>query len=366
MPRPDEDLGRLAADAVRVRHWMTQRVHHAPADAPSHLVATWMDALDLSLAPLEGDPVQRYVRRADLVHPDTPVASASQPIAPPHLVGADLSLDEALPHLARHGWFFVLAGRRVVGVVTRSDLARPAVTQHVLTHLLTLEQGLDQLLRSYGGFREPPTGRRSFFQTVDDTLRTPALRDDLGLDPASAGATLHDLRRLRNHLAHGRSVLDHEPDLPDAIHTALETTRLCRKVWALLDDRPQIWAAFLDAQLTHPATGAAWPPPLSGVQHAITACNPAEERFPDAINQRRNQALRGWLEAAGGQLVDSLTTAPDGSWPEPGFLVRGLPLDAILPIAARFDQRAIYEITPSERRVIDMNGQVRAHRPHAP
>lgn len=334
-----------------MRHWMTRDVLHAAPDEPIAEVRLWMDARGFSLVPLREEPVERYVCREDLDGAEGALASVARPIALPHLVEADLSLDAALPRLATHGWFFVLEGDRVVGIITRADLRRPAVRLHTLAHLLVLEEGLDTLLRSYGAYRS--VARRSFVHVVQDTVACPPLLADLGLDRDAASDVLHNLRRLRNHLAHGRSLLDHTLELPDAVAEAARAAKLCARVWQLIDDRDQIWQAYAQASLSGQGDGL----PASAV--VITAYNPGDEVLPSEQNARRDRALGAILTARGLPFVRSVARAPGGDFEEPGFAVEGLDRFRALELAQRFGQRAIYELTPEEIRVIDMQGRAR-------
>lgn len=351
MPRPDEDLGRLASEALRVRHWMTRSVLHADPEESIGEVRLWMDARGFQVVPLRERPVGRFLRRGDLDTAEGRVTEHASPIAMPHLVEADLPLRSALPRLARHGWFFVIEGDEVVGIVTRSDLRRPAIRLHTLAYLLVLEEGLDTLLRSYGGYRA--VDRRSFHHAVTDTLACTPLLADLGLARTDASRVLHGLRHLRNHLAHGRSLLDHASELPDAVAVAARAAEICDQVWALIEDRDQIWEAYAQAHLVAPQGNL----PDEGI--VITAYNPHDDLLPAEENQRRDQALHAILTLRGLSPIRTLASDGRGGFEEPGYAVSGLALDQALQLARRFDQRAIYRITADGIQVVDSSGRVR-------
>lgn len=399
MLNPDEDLGRLASDALRVRHWMTRRVLDVHPEDLAEPTRKWMDALGLSVAPVVGQPVQRLIRRTALegASPDTPIHGVAEAIALPHLVDAELPLDEALPHLAAQGWFFVLQGTAIAGIVSTSDLRRPAVSQYVLGRLLVIERGLDHLLRAHGAYHQTHRYRR-FTDTVNNLLSGPAsaLRASLDLsgihrslaeaplDLHAAHAGLHTLpdslqklrrglpgrstlrawllalRDLRNHLAHTGHLLDATGSAPlaHALIAALRT--LSGRVWTQIDDRPQLWQAYHDAPLRDASSGQPVEAAADAVLHVITAANPRDTLLTADENHARNEALAAQLRAAGHAFRATHAGTSATAWPiEHGFAVEGMTRSEALALARRFQQRAIYELRDGRRVVIDIDGRER-------
>ncbi len=82
--------------------------------------------------------------------------------------------------------------------------------------------------------------------------------------------------------------------------------------------------------------------------HVVTACNPYSAPLPARINADRNRLLAAELDELGYRWVPAHGRAPDGHWREPGFGVLDGDTDALLALARRFEQHAIYGLTGSE------------------
>lgn len=74
----------------------------------------------------------------------------------------------------------------------------------------------------------------------------------------------------------------------------------------------------------------------------ITACNPGFVQYSRQVNEQRNEQLRTRLVLSGFGIWQSLNTAPDGTFAEPGFLVWGITQERACELAAAFAQFAIY------------------------
>src|SRR5262245_61032601 len=136
---------------------------------------------------------------------------------------------------------------------------------------------------------------------------------------------------LRNHLAHGRSVLNHADDARSAVERIRDVDGLLGRVARLMVERDQVWRAFAATRIVHrqvietvwsgPGAGAL---PLPLPVHVITACNPFEQVLSLAENTRRNEALSELLFARRLEFQPVLGRSPDGCWTEPSFAVHGL------------------------------------------
>ena len=84
----------------------------------------------------------------------------------------------------------------------------------------------------------------------------------------------------------------------------------------------------------------------------ITAWNPGFTRLSNIINRRRNDELRAQLELEPYEYWDSLNSAPDGSFSEPGFLIWEITQDRALALALNCDQFAIYWYNTQGERVV--------------
>lgn len=118
-------------------------------------------------------------------------------------------------------------------------------------------------------------------------------------------------------------------------------------------DRQQLFAHYeagIVAALD-PALGdaqAAWSDPalFCVLRHeacaVLTAWNPGFEQLTDSVNQERNTRLRTRVVLSGLEYWESLNSAPDGTFIEPGYLVWGISQERACELAAAFAQFAIY------------------------
>lgn len=92
-------------------------------------------------------------------------------------------------------------------------------------------------------------------------------------------------------------------------------------------------------------------PPGTRHLHVVTAANPRSRRLDDATNAARNRALRDDAVAAGIAVLRADGRAPDGSWREPGLALIDTAAATALDLARRYDQHAIFELTPRHLRI---------------
>jgi sugar fermentation stimulation protein A len=92
-------------------------------------------------------------------------------------------------------------------------------------------------------------------------------------------------------------------------------------------------------------------PPATDLVHIITACNPRSRLLSDEENTTRNRRLERELRAKGLRVIAADGRAPDGSWQEPGFGILDADPAEVLALARRFEQLAVFELTPTELRV---------------
>ncbi|MFP4150279.1 MAG: DNA/RNA nuclease SfsA, partial [Nitriliruptoraceae bacterium] len=86
--------------------------------------------------------------------------------------------------------------------------------------------------------------------------------------------------------------------------------------------------------------------------HIITACNPRSRQLDAATNRARNQELLAELTARGSRVLRANGRSPDGSWEEPGFGLVDAEVAAVLDLARRYDQHAIFELTADRLSVL--------------
>lgn len=84
----------------------------------------------------------------------------------------------------------------------------------------------------------------------------------------------------------------------------------------------------------------------------ITAWNPFSEQLSLDENRRRNSELEKDLLAVRGELLKAIGRSNDWRWFEESFAVRNMSLSEIVEVAKKYQQNAIFHITPEGRRVI--------------
>ena len=84
----------------------------------------------------------------------------------------------------------------------------------------------------------------------------------------------------------------------------------------------------------------------------ITAWNPGSVQLSIDLNSQRHERLRMQLSRDGYDYWDSLNSAPDGSFAEPGFLIWAIEQKRALALAESFDQFAIYWYDTQGERVV--------------
>lgn len=89
------------------------------------------------------------------------------------------------------------------------------------------------------------------------------------------------------------------------------------------------------------ATRAVPAPALTRSWGIITAYNPMSRVLNPEENALRTIELIAELDQRSLPHSEAVNAADDGSWPEPGRVVRGIDRDALLRLAHRFGQRAV-------------------------
>lgn len=103
--------------------------------------------------------------------------------------------------------------------------------------------------------------------------------------------------------------------------------------------------------------------PFDQAVHIITAFNPgasidqtASSDVVEQQNQSRHRELKATL--ADHQCVDSVGSAIDGGFAEPGFAVLGIDIETAVSVAAEFGQKAIYRWTDDRLLIIGVDEPV--------
>lgn len=233
-----------------------------PVEWSATTTHSYMTARGYDVAPFEQRPPDRYIERRWLEGRTGPADGFAKALDASLVVTSAVSLSEALHELKRRAFFFVMEGQRVVGVVTRADIQRPAVSMIVLEFILIIEAGLTRLIESELGssWREmvPPERlqaaegrlierrRRNAELVLEDCLtfedrlavvkESEALRDQLGyLSKNKFRQWTERVKRLRDTLAHAGSILDFDPDPEAALSFAEEVRGLAERVLGLVE-----------------------------------------------------------------------------------------------------------------------------------
>lgn len=390
-----KDLEKLA-DALHVEHFATMgdELKYVNSQDSAVEVRAWMEANDFNIVPVEKDDeksffVDREKDLKDIAEGET-IASRMKPVDSSKFVGKDTSIKNALKELGERGWFFVSTGNDLQGIVTRSDLSKPAVSFYLLSHLLMLESGLRRLLGSYTNIQIPdaaPEHGDNFskiinevFKAKDPITNVKELVADLELPSTEKPFKKKTkyLIDLRNALAHGRNIADVYKDesskiidLSGAIECVNNLESLLEKVASKIKDRDDVWEKFVETQIVKrietkeigkfintreiwAGTNAMPNLPMNPPICVISAANPLEEVLPTDENTRRHLALRDILKFRKLKFEEVVGESPDRQWSENSFAIEGMSQEDACKLAEKFGQRAIFELTQNEIKVISV------------
>jgi hypothetical protein len=109
-----------------------------------------------------------------------------------------------------------------------------------------------------------------------------------------------------------------------------------------------------------PGRTGAWPWPTEDPVHILTAWDPGDARRGVEENRAIQAALQAELELLGpNELRDAVGVDPMSGHREEGVAVRGLALDVVLDLGARYGQDAVFEWTPPAWAVVACRGDRR-------
>lgn len=235
-------------EQVTVRELMTEDPERVSAGASVEDVHEWLAEKGYTAAPVaRDDPPHLYVTRADLDEAlpgaaDEPVYKHAERVGLEDLVAPDAEFGELLAELEERPVYFVGWHGEVVGVVTRSDLNKPAAHAFLYTRVGELEMRLrdlvdaegdwegtlatepardhdgceteyDAVLQSYEKHAEAdiqlrPIDYTTFYQLQKSLRASPEAVDHLPFEDADAADdVVDDIRNLRNQVAHYGNVV---------------------------------------------------------------------------------------------------------------------------------------------------------------
>jgi hypothetical protein len=106
-----------------------------------------------------------------------------------------------------------------------------------------------------------------------------------------------------------------------------------------------------------PGAAGVWPWAGDHAVHVLTAWDPGETRRPEQENRAQLEALEAELGELGpDELWNAVGVDPVSGHREEGVAVRGLTLEAVLGLGARYGQDAVFEWTPPAWAVVACRG----------
>ncbi|NCG21141.1 MAG: DUF3293 domain-containing protein [Rhodobacterales bacterium] len=403
MTRHDRDAPRLLEGLVTVADVATSGLICIPADATAEQAIRLMEHQAIKQAPIQESPITRCVVLDELKVSTKKLAVLMRDIKASELVSASASLATLLPHFRQRAYFYVQTSDHIAGIVTRADLQLPPVSTAVLGLLLRLKQALTPLIDMYthGDWlkrldrdRAKKLQRRFEQREVVKTDLSPLQCLDFVDHFEIVGVTkllLHDLEYsrqqwnklkealtlLRNTIANGGRVFAVRDDLARTLDKIAEVQALTDKAWALSTNSPFMWDAYVGTELRFEhaviatvravddgeppvAAPTAWPSSV----FVLTAHNPGGRRLTESETADAMERLKREVETCTDAQWPAIGASRVGSWQEHSIACSGATREAMLDIARRYGQRAIFELCDCEIRVIDCeSGSIRRARP---
>lgn len=370
----DDLVGRI----ILAEHFCSRDIQEPEGSEKAGEVRVWMEINDFDQAPIAQTAGQKYVLRSVLsdLDPDRPVSEVAMDTHQDHWLEGATPLRQSLEALAQREWLLVKSGTELIGILTRHDLASPLIGAYLLARLLGLEHCLRRL---YGSFSHQPLtdepgahgekGISYLSELLIKVGKQQNMREALGYRSRKHfESETGFMAKLRNDLAHGRSILSLENSPAEAVKRIQRMEALTVEVGRLLRDREDVWNAFAATEiLSLDDTGMVWAGqgatalPLPAPVHIVTAQNPHEQVLTMSENNRRHQLLRRYLQMRfpTAELMEVVGKSCSGPWSEASWAISGLSRMECLALARRFQQRAIFELNATEMIVISANGQER-------
>jgi len=376
MFRHFKDLDKLA-NALHVEHFATMdsELEYVDSEDLAVEVLAWMKANDFNIVPVKKDGeksffIDREKDLKDLAEGEI-IANRMKPIDPSKFVEKGKFIKDALKELSERGWFFVGTSSVLEGIVTLEDLGKPAVSFYLLSHLLMLESGLRRLLGSYTNDPMPDAAidhGESFTNIINRVKKEKPLRSKLGFASNNQFDNYTGfMGELRNALAHGRSILTKAGgSVKKATDYIEKIDSLLKKVEELINDKDDIddvWDKFAETHVVKhteqnwAGTNAMPNLPMNYPIYVISAANPLEEVLSPEENKKRHCGLQSILVSRKLKFEEVFGESPNGTWSEASFAVEGMSQKDACELAKKFGQRAIFELTEDEIKVISVDGE---------
>jgi len=391
------NLDELANEAIKVKHFATMELVEADPDEPALEIMAWMTANNFDIVPVSNGDQIGFVSKVklELLRDDEAIRKAICPIDKAFMISPNASLRDLLDKFTLTGssWLFVDGVNKPQGIVTLYDLEKPAVSLFLLAKILMLEAGLRRLLGTYTNTPIPDSppkddidgndidgNPKKLSRLLEKVKEESSLVSDLGFSSSSGDVILKGrfknvtkrIKDIRNHLAHGRSILNEVENPLEALQLINEDDKLLEKVKSKVDDRVQVWNAFINTIIVDESDGKeifwsganAIPLPMQLPIFVISAENPFEEVLLSNQNDERTSWLRKLLKYRELKFMKVFGKSPHGSWKQASFAIEGISKKDACELAKKFGQRAIFELTQDDKmRVISVDGVCRKTKP---
>ncbi|MCP9850835.1 DUF3293 domain-containing protein [Cyanobium sp. Morenito 9A2] len=357
----------LAMEAIRAEHFATSDLLLAKPDDIAGEVLAWMTGNDFDVAPVTDHAALGFLQREDLraMERQSSIQTAIRPLDEALIVAPSLSLQDAIRILTEKGWFFLQEDGDLVGIATRDDLSKPAVCLYLFAKTMALEAGLRRLIGTYDTTPIPDSppdenddspGPRYLREVILRTKQNKKLLGDLGYSGKGASGRFDELskfvNRLRNHIAHGRSLLAISEKVASYGSRLQELDLLLGRIQSLSVDSLQAWEAYASTEIVRRVVSeevwAGSQPgdlPEGSPWIILTASNPHEEVLSEAENAERNHELVNLLAQRGYDPIPVEGRSSCGRRREESVAIRGMQRDEAGEVCKLFRQRGFFEIT---------------------
>lgn len=372
----------LAKEAIRAEHFATSDLLFAQPDDIAGEVLAWMTGNDFDIVPVRDNVDRGFIRKEALrkIDRQSPIRNVIQPLDEALIFTPLLPLEDALFKLAENEWFFLEENGTLVGIATREDLGKPAVSLYLFAKTIAFETGLRRLTGTYDTTPIPDSppeeddetpGPRFLREVILKARQNNALLKDLGYTGAGSKGSKGEfdrltsfIIRLRNHIAHGRSILAISEKSQSYSSRLRDLDALLAKMRTLTEHSPQAWETYASTQIVRRVvTEEIWAGvdavdlPRGGPWIILTASNPHEEVLGEAENQARNNELVNLISQRGYEAIPVEGRSLCGRWIEQSFAVHAMPREEAAAVCKLFRQRGFFEITDSELVVYSADGR---------
>jgi hypothetical protein len=244
-------------ESLTVSHLAAPTLCCVDPDWTARRVLSWFKDEGFDVAPVEESPRHRYVDKAFLRDAPTKVDAVARFIDATQLVTPDLSLLDAIDLLESKPWYFVLGRTGLTGIITRADLQRPVVSMVAFSLILSAEAGMNKLIEADFGDNwnrrlgaQLPKVQAIYESRVDSNAQITLLQClnfDCRLDLVGKSRGIREqlgfrskrefdnaesqLKKVRDVLAHGTTLLDLEHDPLVAIRVFKQVRVFTERVW---------------------------------------------------------------------------------------------------------------------------------------